>query len=388
MRRLLALLPLALATGCMGIPIHARTQPKPLPAPSDALRYEWVEVAAEEGVTLRGVYADSGGPPVLLLYGSGMGIAGSMEAIQMLHDGGYSVLCCDYRGTGYSSGRWWTSRRLDDDARALWEWLLREKGAPAGVVGISIGTIGAASLLDHASPPAAAVLDRPIDPRTVIYRYLAKHVGAVGGAVARAFVRPKCDVKMREQLARAKAPTLLTLPEHDILCPPEDVERMIGGRSAAVSKVTLRGGHLSTHLVDPTAWRSAVLDFLDLHLRPGAPPGGGRTVPPDPFRVLSAEIEGRRLRVAFQVSPPPGRVTVLLCGEKANACVIFEDPRQAATIELPWRDVRRIGPLFGARAVPESFRRAIGTRWINGHPSPGPPVRWATPPAHWPAPRG
>ena len=51
------------------------------------------------------------GPKILYLYGSGMGLGPpSIKAIRMLFDGGYEVLCCDYRGTGHSSGRWWTSK--------------------------------------------------------------------------------------------------------------------------------------------------------------------------------------------------------------------------------------------------------------------------------------
>ncbi len=338
LQRLLLLL---LTAGCFGIPIHSRTSRREIPAEIAALGPTWVEIPADRGATLRGIWVPQKGPPVLLLYGSGMGIAGSRDAIKMLHEAGYAVLCCDYRGTGYSAGRWGTSRTLDDDARALWEWLLREKGGRGGVLGISVGSIAGAGLASHPHPPAAIVLDRPVDPKNVIYRFVRAELGPVSSAISRLLVRAKCDVDMAASLAAARAPTLVVLPEYDLFCLPDDAARMTAARSGAVEVVTLPGGHRSSHLVEPVRWRSAVLDHLDRHLRPGLPPGGGRR-PPDPLAlVTSVQVQGRKVTVTLDREAGP--LTLVLCGKRTNVAAAVGGRSRVHEVTLSRRHWRRLG---------------------------------------------
>jgi pimeloyl-ACP methyl ester carboxylesterase len=361
--RPLALLLLA-AAGCVGVPIHARTRQKP-PPEDWRIPYEWVEVPVDEDTMLRGIYAERDGPGVVLLYGSGMGIRGVHEFVEILHDGGYSVLCCDYRGTGYSSGRWWTSRHLDDDALALWRWLQKKKGGPGGVVGVSIGAVAATKLAHADDPPAAIVLDRPVDPRTVIPRFIGGGMGSIAGFISQFVAHPKCDVDVRESLKRAKAPTLLLLPEDDYIFPAEDVAWALRDKAPVVETKVVPGGHLSSHLVDPVAWRSAVLDFLDARLRPEEPPlAAGRTVPPDPVRVLSYGLDGRKLTVEL-VEPLPGKIEILAMGRRTNVLLSVESPRPKMTFELPRRRARKLRPLFSVRVVPEGFRPTTGTKRLT-----------------------
>jgi len=377
MRRTLPLL--LLLAGCFAIPIHGRTKVKPIPVSSAAMPWEWVEVQAGKGTVLRGIWADNGGPAVLLLYGSGMGIAGIWEAAQMLHDGGYSVLCCDYRGTGYSSGRWWSSRHLDDDAKVLYEWMLEKRGRPAGVLGISVGAIAASGLLSHPEPPDAVVLDRPVDPRTVIRNFMRKEMGPVSAAISTVVVRARCDVDLRKEWSAAKAPTLLVLPSHDILCPPDEMAELTSALPPNVERKVVVGGHLSSHLLRPRLWRETVLDWLDGKLRPGQPALGGRAVTPDPIAVREARIEGGTLTVTFGEGPLPKRAKVLLCGRGANAVFAFDDPGRTVSAPLERKQVRRLGPLIGARVVPEDFPGGIATRWINVQPPPPPRIEKVTP---------
>lgn len=367
-----ALLLLLLCAGC-AIPFHARTKAKRIPAPSAGLPYEWVEVPAGEGVVLRGIYSANDGPPVLVLYGSGMGIAGSIEIVQMLRDAGYSVLCCDYRGTGYSSGKWGTSRFLDDDARALWEWMTARHGRPAGVLGVSVGSVAASGLLSLGTPPEAVVLDRLIDPKTVAGRYIEKELGPFSRFITDLFFRTTSDVDVARALAGARAPTLVLLPEYDVLCPPPDADRLTRGRAETVRLKTVRGGHLSAHLVDPVGWRSALLDFLDDHLRPGLPHLGGRLVPPDPIGIETATIDEKGLlTVRLAEGPLPKRATLLVCGRRSSAVIVFENPGRVLTYPLPPKVLKRVSPLLGAHVMHEGFRSAIGAKWINARPPPPP----------------
>lgn len=349
------------AAGCFGVPIHARTNQKP-PPEGWRVPYEWVEVEADGETTLRGIWADNGGPGVVLLYGSAMGIRGVIQFTEILHDGGYSVLCCDYRGTGFSSGKWWTSRHLDDDALALVRWVQAKKAAPVGVVGVSIGAVAATKLPLAENPPAAVILDRPVDPRTVIPRFIRGGLGGFAAFVSELLVHPKCDVDVRQALKDAKTPTLLVLPEYDFIFPPEDVEYAVAEKAPCVATKVVGGGHLSSHLVHPLLWRETVLDFLDLHLRPGQPPvAAGRALPPDPVKVLSYALDGDELSVELG-EPLPKAVEILAMGPRLNVLIRVEDPKPRMTFDLESGRARRLDPLFGVRVVPASFRTTTGTR--------------------------
>jgi len=362
-------LPLLAAAGCLGVPIHAKTNQKP-PPEGWRIPYEWVEVKVDEETTLRGIWADRDGPGVVLLYGSAMGIRGVIQFTEILHDGGYAVLCCDYRGTGFSSGTWWTSRHLDDDALALVRWVQVRKGGPGGVVGVSIGAVAATKLVFAESPPGAVVLDRPVDPRTVIKRFVAGGLGGFGGFVSTLLVHPKCDVDMRKSLKDAKTPTLLVLPEYDFIFPPEDVEHAVAEKAPCVEAVVVGGGHLSSHLVDPLLWRATILDFLDKHLRPGQPPvAAGRALPPDPVKVLSHKLDGRKLSVVLS-EPLPKTIEILAMGPRTNLLIKVEDPRREMTFELESKRAKRLRPMFGVRVVPEGFRTTTGTRRLTLKPLP------------------
>lgn len=371
--RWLAIL-LLVAAGCLGVPVHARAGKKP-PPEGWRIPYKWVEVPVDKETTLRGIYADQEGPAVVLLSGSGMGIRGMIQFIEFLHDGGYAVLCCDYRGTGYSSGSWWTSRHLDEDALAQVRWIQKKKGGPGGVVGVSIGAVAATKLVYAENPPAAVILDRPVDQRTVIPRFVAGSLGGIGGFVSLLLVHPKCDVDLHESLKQAKTPTLLVLPEYDFIFPPEDVKPAVAEKADIVEVKVVRGGHLSSHLVEPVLWRSIILDFLDAHLRPGQPPIAlGRALPPDPVKVLSYSLDGRKLTVELK-EPLPAKIEMLVMGPRTNALITVEKPRPRMTFELEGKRARKLSPLFGVRVVPEGFRTTTGTRRLTLVPLPeAPPV--------------
>jgi len=365
LRRVALLLLLAGAGGCVGIPIHSRSKKAPLTEIERALPHEWVEIPADHGTVLRGIYVPGEGPPVLLLYGSGMNIARSSELIEMLHDAGYGVLCCDYRGTGYSSGRWWTSKFLDDDARAEWSWLVRTKGRPAGVVGVSIGSLAALGLLTLPDPPEAVVLDRPVDPNTVIQRFIGQTT-KIGAFLLLFLVHPTTDVDLKQTLSETKAPTLAVLPAHDVLHPAKDVARMEKHLSPAVTVRTVPGGHLSAHLVDRVRWRSTILDFLDAHLRPGLPAKGGRTVPDDVAGVKSFQLKDRRLTVTLDRDELPEKLVLLLMGTKHNALQPVRSPARRMAFELPRKTVRKLGRLLALRALPAEHGRVIAAPPAGG----------------------
>ncbi len=356
--RIVVLLFAFAAGGCVAIPTHAKVGNRPLPSSLTRLPHRWVDVEVKPGTVLRGVLFERPGPTVLLLSGSGMSIARNAPVIEALYAGGYAVLNADYRGTGYSSGRWGTSRYIDDDAAVLWEWVRTQRPGPAGVMGISMGAVAGSQLLTHPDPPAAAVLDRPVTPKTVIRRFVAQYTH-IGAFLSLLFVRTSVDVDVADQLARAAVPTRLLLPEYDTLHPPEDAAEMVQAANGHVDVVTLPGGHLSSHLMKPAAWRRSFLDFFDRHLRPGRPPAGGRAVPDDPARVARYTVERRWLTVELD-RVPSGPIQLLLIGRKRIGLKRFPRPGRVLKFHLSWVHARRLGRLFGIRAVAPNFLRPIG----------------------------
>jgi hypothetical protein len=236
---------------------------------------------------------------------------------------------------------------------------------------VSIGAVAATKLVHAADPPGAVVLDRPVDPRTVIKRFVAGSLGGFGGFVATLLVHPKCDVDVRESLKQAKTPTLLVLPEYDFIFPPEDVGYAVAEKAPCVETVVAGGGHLSSHLMAPVFWREVVLDFLDEHLRPGQPPvAAGRELPPDPVKVASFGLDGRRLSVEL-AEAVPGPIEILVMGPRMNLLVKVEEPTPRMTFEIEGNRAKRLRPLFGVRVVPKGFRTTTGTRRVTLTPLPG-----------------
>ncbi|OIQ49772.1 Alpha/beta hydrolase family protein [Pseudodesulfovibrio hydrargyri] len=70
---------------------------------------------------------------LLLCHGNGGNISHLMETYRIFHDLGLSVLSFDYSGYGRSGGRP-SEKATRHDARAAWDWLVRDKGFEPGRV--------------------------------------------------------------------------------------------------------------------------------------------------------------------------------------------------------------------------------------------------------------
>ena len=191
-------------------------------------------------------------------------------------------------------------------------------------------------------------------------------MGTLAGTISSLLVRASCDVDLERDLGRAQTPTLVVLPEDDVLHPPQDARKITALRS--VTSVTVPGGHLSSHLVDRVLWRSTILDFLDRHLRPGLPHGGGRKVPETVAAVERFELGENFVRLTLD-REVTGKVSILFMGRRGNLMARVENPGREFVISMPWRRMARFGGRLSAvHVLPEDYVKPSQTGMVE---SPG-----------------
>lgn len=131
--------------------------------------------------------ADS--PAVLLLHGVRASRQANAANAAWLTDQGYASLTIDFRGHGGSDVRRRTFGLEEaKDAQAAFAWLKRrQRNAPVGVIGISLG--GAASLLGEAGPlPADALVLQAVYPD--IRRAIRNRIATVAGSAPAFLLEP------------------------------------------------------------------------------------------------------------------------------------------------------------------------------------------------------
>ncbi|WP_338668706.1 alpha/beta hydrolase [Pseudodesulfovibrio methanolicus] len=143
------------------------------------LAFEDVWLITGQGTRLHGWWLPCEGAErvLLLCHGNGGNVSYLMETYRIFHDLGLSVLSFDYSGYGRSGGRP-SEKATRSDARAAWDWLVRDKGiAPGRVVlfGRSLGGGVAARL-------AADLAKAGTEPGGLIMESTFTSVTAMGAA--------------------------------------------------------------------------------------------------------------------------------------------------------------------------------------------------------------
>lgn len=97
---------------------------------------------------------------VLFSHGNAGNLSGRLESIQLLRSFGFSVLAYDYGGYGHSTGRP-GEQRCYADIRAMWDYLVRDRGIPEGEILLFGRSLGAAPTADLATgvAPGAVILE-------------------------------------------------------------------------------------------------------------------------------------------------------------------------------------------------------------------------------------
>ena len=131
------------------------------------LEHADVWLANRLGTRLHGWWLPCAGSrlTVLFCHGNGGNVSHRLETLRLLHGLGLSVLVFDYSGYGRSGGKA-SEEATRADARAAWDWLVREQGmAPERIVlfGRSLGGAVAAGLAGELAEkgisPAGLILE-------------------------------------------------------------------------------------------------------------------------------------------------------------------------------------------------------------------------------------
>lgn len=188
---------------------------------------------------------------------------------------GFAVLTVDLRGHGQSGAAPHAFGLTESrDARAAFDWLKAEqRGAPVGVIGISLG--GAAALLGDEGPlPAqglalqAVYSDIDAAIRNRIAAFLPEPAPFLLTPLLKYQARPRFGVgpeRLRpiEALAQVQAPVMVIGGGSDRFTPPDESRALFDAAGGPKTLLILDGmDHAEASWADTEAYRAQVRDFF------------------------------------------------------------------------------------------------------------------------------
>lgn len=186
------------------------------------LAYEDVWLTTESDTRIHGWWLPCEGADrtLLLCHGNGGNISYLMETYRIFNGLGTSVLSFDYSGYGQSGGRP-SERSTRSDARAAWDWLIRDKGIEPGQVVLFGRSLGGGVAARLAADLAEDAGDTAAQPGGLIMESTFTSVTAMGAArypwlPVRWLVRHRYD--NAHALSKVRVPALfLHSPEDDLV---------------------------------------------------------------------------------------------------------------------------------------------------------------------------
>jgi fermentation-respiration switch protein FrsA (DUF1100 family) len=223
------------------------------------LTFEDVTLTTEDGVRLHAWFlpVPSSRWTVLVSHGNGGNISHRLDRALLLQARlGASVLLYDYRGYGRSEGSP-DEEGTYRDARAAYQWLVRDRKTPTHRLVLFGESLGSAVALDLAltEPGAALVLEAPFTSvpdvaRATVFFPLAP------------FVRTRYD--NLSKVGRLRMPLLILHGDHDSVVPFALGRRLYGAAPGPKRFFAIPGAdHNDTYLVGGDAYWSAIAGFLD-----------------------------------------------------------------------------------------------------------------------------
>ena len=203
--------------------------------------YESVTFRASDGETIAAWWVPPGregvptGDTVLLCHGNAGDIGDRIDSVRTFHQLGLGVLVFDYRGYGDSSGKP-TEEGTYRDARAAWDYLVRERGLDAGSVvifGRSLGGSVATWLATQVRPKALVIestFTSAADMARKMFWFLPRFICRFGyDSLAR--------------IGTVNCPVIVAHSRDDEMIPYSHGERLFEAAAEPKRFVSMRGGH-------------------------------------------------------------------------------------------------------------------------------------------------
>lgn len=254
-------------------------------APAPGVRIEaWFVPAEPDFVPGPGRSAACAGPggrgSVLFCHGNAGNLGHRLDTVRILHLLGMNVLLFDYQGYGRSQGTPSEAGTLAD-ARACWDWLLRERGESPGrvvLMGRSLGGAVAAQLAAELAArgrgrenpggraePTAAPRELPAG---LVLESTFSSIPDMGAQrfpwlPVRLLARIRYDTRSRlPLLARAGLPILFLHSPEDDLVPYDQGRALYEAYTGPKAFCELHGGHNEGFLLSGTVYDAALNRFF------------------------------------------------------------------------------------------------------------------------------
>jgi alpha-beta hydrolase superfamily lysophospholipase len=192
---------------------------------------------------------------LLLFHGNGEVVADWDEVAPLFASAGARLAVCDYRGYGRSSGAP-SLRAIIDDAPVVLRAVAAAVELPVVVMGRSLGSLCAQSLL-AATPPdvAGVILESGIaDLRAFVHRR-GLEMPTLAAADAEVF-----DPQLK--LARGRLPLLILHGAQDDLISPEEAHLAFATATSPRKELVLVPDRGHNDIVGSPTWRAAIASFV------------------------------------------------------------------------------------------------------------------------------
>ena len=240
--------------------------PTRLPPFSERIERRNLELAAPDGVTLRGWLLDVPDERFTLVffYGNGQSVVGSAAELHALAELlRADVVCFDYRGYGFSGGTP-TFERLAADALVVFDHA-RARGKPVALMGYSLGTGPAVLVASRRDAAALVLVAPPASPRSVVAHFESRlpWYARLFFDLEPAAPLRRLDPVPETAIQQVREPVLVVHGTEDTVVPFTDGERMFrlaAGRGKRFCRID--GEDHAMALFAVTAYRRCVVDFL------------------------------------------------------------------------------------------------------------------------------